>query len=489
MTSTFTTTTLDVATHDITAVYTGTGDFLGTTSSPLSQAMTQATVTAVIAASNKVYDGTTAATLSEESLTGVIGTDSVSLTGGTATFSDKNVGTGRQVTATGLSLTGSAAANYVLASTTATTTANITPAGLAVSGVTAANKVYDASTAATLSTAGATLNGVFSGDTVTLGTSGATGTFASKDVKTGIPVSVAGLTISGAQAIDYSLTQPTGLTASITPAGLTVSGITVANKVYNASTAATLSTAGATLNGRVQRRYGHSRHQRRHRHLRLEECGDGDRGVGRRSDHQRGPGQRLLADPADRPHRQHHPRRFDGLGHHRRQQGLQRQHRGHPQHHRRHAQRACSAAIRSTLGTSGATGTFASKDVGTGIAVSVAGLTISGAQASDYTLTQPTPHRQHHPGRSDGLGHHGANKVYDASTAATLSTAGATLVGVFSGDTVTLGTSGATGTFASQNVGTGITVTVAGLTISGAQASRLHADPADRRRPTSPRPV
>ena len=45
-----------------------------------------------------------------------------------------------------------------------------------------------------------------------------------------------------------------------------------------------------------------------------------------------------------------------------------------------------------TLGTSGATGTFASQDAGTGITVSVAGLTISGpaVTAGDYALTQPT---------------------------------------------------------------------------------------------------
>jgi hypothetical protein len=63
-----------------------------------------------------------------------------------------------------------------------------------------------------------------------------------------------------------------------------------------------------------------------------------------------------------------------------------------------------------------------------------------------------------------------ANKVYSASSVATLNTSRAMLVGVFSGDTVKLNTGGATGTFASLDVGTGITVTVVGLTISGPQA-------------------
>ena len=111
--------------------------------------------------------------------------------------------------------------------------------------------------------------------------------------------------------------------------------------------------------------------------------------------------------------------------------------------------------------------------------MTVAGLTISGAQAGDYTLTQPTTTANITPAGLTVSGITAANKVYNANTTATLNTSGATLVGVFSGDTVTLNTGGATGTFASKDVGTGITVTVAGLTIGGAAGRRLHADAAD----------
>ena len=58
-------------------------------------------------------------------MTGAIGGDVVSLTGGTATFDDKTVGNGKTVTLTGASLSGADAGNYVLDSV-ATTTANIT---------------------------------------------------------------------------------------------------------------------------------------------------------------------------------------------------------------------------------------------------------------------------------------------------------------------------------------------------------------------------
>src|SRR5690606_41790585 len=51
--------------------------------------------------------------------------DDVSLDGGTATFDNKNVGTGKTVTLTGATLAGADAGNYTLTSV-ATTTANIT---------------------------------------------------------------------------------------------------------------------------------------------------------------------------------------------------------------------------------------------------------------------------------------------------------------------------------------------------------------------------
>src|SRR3954463_13048356 len=44
---------------------------------------------------------------------------------GSATFVNKNVGTGKTVTASGLTLSGAAAGNYQLSTTSATTTANI----------------------------------------------------------------------------------------------------------------------------------------------------------------------------------------------------------------------------------------------------------------------------------------------------------------------------------------------------------------------------
>src|SRR5207245_16673 len=123
-----------------------------------------------------------------------------------------------------------------------------------------------------------------------------------------------------------------------------------------------------------------------------------------------------------------------------------------------------------TLNASG-TGTFATKDVGTGIVVTPASLTLNGPQAGDYTLALPGPLTANiTPAPLTITGLTASNKVYDATNKATLNTSGALLAGVFAGDTVTLNTAGATGTFATKAVGNNITVQVSGLSLIGPQA-------------------
>jgi hypothetical protein len=188
--------------------------------------------------SSKVYDSTTAATLTGGSLVGVFGGDTVILNQ-SGNFASRHVGTGIAVTATD-ALSGASAGDYTIIQPTGLT-GTITRASLTVSGTTVGSKVYDSTTSATLS--GGTLVGVFGGDTVTLTQAGS---FAAKNAASGIAVNVAD-SIAGAGASDYVLVQPTGVTGTITPASLTVSGTTVGSKVYDGTTAATLT--GGTLVG------------------------------------------------------------------------------------------------------------------------------------------------------------------------------------------------------------------------------------------------
>jgi hypothetical protein len=196
------------------------------------------TVTNLLAV-DKAYDGTTNATLDATAagLTGVLNGDDVTLVSSNAVafFSDKNADNNKPVTVTGLALIGAAAANYTLVDPT-NLTANITASGLTVNGVAAVSKVYDATTNAQL-TGTATLNGVVSGDDVSLATDSVSATFVGPNVGTGIPVTVSGYAITGADAGNYTLTQPSDLAADITAATLTITA--AANtKIYDGTTSA-----------------------------------------------------------------------------------------------------------------------------------------------------------------------------------------------------------------------------------------------------------
>ena len=205
-----------------------------------------------IEALDKVYDGTTNATLivSNAVLVGVQSGDDVTLDTSNAVgaFADKNVGTDKPVQVSGLALLGADADKYTL--TQPTTNADITPATLTVTGVTASDKVYDGGTTATLDTSTAALVGVISGDDVTLDATAAAGAFTDPNAGTGKTVLVSGLTISGADAGNYTLTQPT-LTANILKADPVVTTWPVASAITYGQTLAdsTLSGGVATPDG------------------------------------------------------------------------------------------------------------------------------------------------------------------------------------------------------------------------------------------------
>ncbi|MEI8082917.1 MAG: YDG domain-containing protein, partial [Actinomycetes bacterium] len=131
---------------------TGTGDRTATCGTggwvaqlvALKPASTVTTITVTASASNKTYDATNTASVTCTA-TGIAPGDSVTITyTPPATFNNRNAGTGKLVTVSGLSLTGASASKYVLSSTTATTTANITKKRLDIYAV-ADTKIYDGS--------------------------------------------------------------------------------------------------------------------------------------------------------------------------------------------------------------------------------------------------------------------------------------------------------------------------------------------------------
>ena len=125
---------------------------------------------------------------------------------------------------------------------------SVTKKSLDITDIKATNKVYDGNTIANLDSSSAILVGKINGDTVTLPTT-VSGSFSDKNVGENKTVSVSTTALRGADAGNYSLNQPTGLKASITPKGVTVSNIVASDKTYDGTTAATISTDGATFTG------------------------------------------------------------------------------------------------------------------------------------------------------------------------------------------------------------------------------------------------
>jgi hypothetical protein len=109
-----------------------------------------------------------------------------------------------------------------------------------------ANKEYDSTTTATVS--GATLVGKIGSDVVNL-VNDTVGTFAQAIPGTGIVVSTA-MTLAGADAGNYALSQPAGLTADISAKALTISGALATSRVYDGSTV--IAVSGGSLLGVLQ---------------------------------------------------------------------------------------------------------------------------------------------------------------------------------------------------------------------------------------------
>ncbi|MBT9493172.1 MAG: filamentous hemagglutinin N-terminal domain-containing protein [Paucibacter sp.] len=193
---------------------------------------------------DKVYDGSSQATLSgTPTLSGVLAGDAVQLNetsqgSGSASFADKNVGSAKPVSISGLSLTGTDAGNYRF---DGQATAAITPRSLSVS-ASVADKVYDGNTLATLT--GTSLQGLLAGDQVGVS---ATAAFADKNAGNAKPVLISA-ELSGSDAANYSVDAgASSAQASITPKTLAMGGLTVHSKVYDGQRDAQVS--GGALQG------------------------------------------------------------------------------------------------------------------------------------------------------------------------------------------------------------------------------------------------
>jgi len=163
------------------------------------------TIGGLLTADSKTYDRSTSAT-GAIILSGLVAGDSVSAAG-TYAFTDRNAGSGKTVTASGVVLSGGDAGNYVL-SPVANAQADIFRKAL-TGAFTANDKTYDGTTIASGSIG---LTGVIAGDAVT-----ASGIYAFADRNAGLGkmVTVSSATLAGVDAANYELGSVSGDLADI----------------------------------------------------------------------------------------------------------------------------------------------------------------------------------------------------------------------------------------------------------------------------------
>ena len=175
-----------------------------------------------LGAANKVYDGNDTATVTGTAdVVGKVGSDVVTVTGGTATFDNKNVGAGKTVTFSGYSLSGADAGNYNLTAQPASVTAEITAREVTItSGITATNRPYEKNnTTVNLNKGTLTFTNLVTGETLDANVP-TTGTVDNANVGTGKNVTYSGVTLvnGSGMASNYKLVGLPTVTVDITQA-------------------------------------------------------------------------------------------------------------------------------------------------------------------------------------------------------------------------------------------------------------------------------
>ena len=195
-----------------------------------------------ITAKDKVYDGTTDATLdcSNAKFDGILKNDK--LTVAAKGMFEKAVAGKQNVAISGLTLGGASAANYVLAESgnQTETTANITAKQITVT-ITPNGGTYGSVIAAA-----ANLSGAVDGENVPVTLTYTGNNYSSATV----PVNAGSYKVTASIAnSNYTLTGNTTAAFVIAPKAVTVSGITAKDKVYDGTTDATLDCSNAKFDG------------------------------------------------------------------------------------------------------------------------------------------------------------------------------------------------------------------------------------------------
>ena len=215
----------------------------GTATTAARQVYQQSISVADIYLKDREYDGSTVVRTadidtSRMAIGGKLAGDDVSVIVTRGEYFEKDVGSCNAELM--LKLDGREKDNYYLSVPTfVVENARITPRGVTIGGTTVApSKTYDGTTDAAITSTSYTVDGAISGDKVSVDSANIKASYESKDVGTGKTVTFSGFSLTGDDAKNYKLTAQPTATAGITRRTLTVTGITVADKIYDGTTGA-----------------------------------------------------------------------------------------------------------------------------------------------------------------------------------------------------------------------------------------------------------
>jgi hypothetical protein len=239
---------LNAGTHTLSVVFTPTdtlnySSFTGSVNLAVSAAPLK--ISSGLTADDKVYDATTSATLSSGNvvLAGIVAADNGAVflvtNGYTANFTAPKTANNLPVTVSGLTLTGSEAANYTLVQPDALT-ASIQPRPLTVT-ATSNSRTYDGTVGA------AAIPVITSGALQGQDVPNFFETYDNKNVGANKTLSPAGTISDGNAGANYSISFISG-PGTIIPRSLQITGI-AANKTYDGNTSATVTLADNRLPG------------------------------------------------------------------------------------------------------------------------------------------------------------------------------------------------------------------------------------------------
>ncbi|QHW33875.1 S-layer homology domain-containing protein [Paenibacillus rhizovicinus] len=426
-----------------------------------------------ITATNKTYDGTTAATINvgAATLTGKVGSDDlrVDVSASTADFAGVDAGNGQIVVINGLAIGGTDKNNYALTSTSAYALANITPKPLTLTGLAGIDKVYDGTTGAQVSYGGIQFTGVIISDFLTLNFANQNVAFSDKNAGNGKLITVTGLAITGPDAANYTL-NPVTATANIMPKQLSVTGITANDKTYDGDAGTTLDFSAANLTGKVGTDDVSLDTAAVTGAFANKDAGNGKSvaisGLALKG---AASGNYTLSSTTAAATADIMPKTISVTG----IAANDKIYDGETTAMLDFSAASLTGKVGTddvSLDTAAVTGTFSDEDAAAGKSVAISGLALKGAAGGNYTLSSTTAAATADitPKQVSVTGITADDKTYDGDANATLDFSAASLTGKVGTDDVSLDTASVTGTFSDRNSDTGKSVAISGLALSGA---------------------